>query len=104
MAPTKSSHPRQIEQESDARAPNFPIGPNHEDDNTNQGSDDAGVPNLSIGLDHEDEDGENGSHNPSAHLNLNQDENEEDVRNAEHEGDENEEDKENDEQALVGAL
>jgi hypothetical protein len=37
-------------------------------------------------------------------LNLNQDENEEDARHAEHEGDENEEDERNDEQALVGAL
>jgi hypothetical protein len=37
-------------------------------------------------------------------LNLNQDENEEDARHAEHEGDENKEDERNDEQALVGAL
>jgi hypothetical protein len=72
MAPTKSSRPRQIEEESDARAPNLPIGP-----------------------DNEDEDGGNGCHSPSAYLNLNQDENEEDSRNVEHEGDENEEDEGN---------
>jgi hypothetical protein len=104
MAPTKSSHSRQIEEESDTGAPNLPIGPDHEDDITNQGSDDAGVPNLPIGLDHEDEDGDNKSHSPSAYLNLNQDENEEDARNAEHEGDENEEDEENAKQALMDAL
>jgi hypothetical protein len=43
MAPTKSSRPRQIEEESGAGASNFPIGSDHEDDTTNQGSDDAGA-------------------------------------------------------------
>jgi hypothetical protein len=62
------------------------------------------VPNLPIGLDHEDEDGDNKSHSPSAYLNLNQDENEEDARNAEHEDDENEEDEGNAKQALMDAL
>jgi hypothetical protein len=57
---------------------NFPRGLDHEDDTTNQGSGDAGAPNLLIGPDHEDEDGDNGSHITSAYLNLNQDENEED--------------------------
>jgi hypothetical protein len=104
MAPTKSSHPRQIEEERDAGASNLPIGPDHEDDTTNQGSGDVGVPNLPIGPDHEDEDGDNESHSPSANLNLNKDDNEEDARNVEHEGDENEEDEENVEQVLVGAL
>jgi hypothetical protein len=104
MAPTKSSHPRQIEEVSGAGAPNFPIGPDHEDDTTNQGSGDAGALNLPVGPDHEDEDGDNGSHSPSAYLNLNQDENKEDDENAEHEGDENEEDEGNAEQAVVGAL
>jgi hypothetical protein len=66
MAPTKSSCPWQMEEESDARAPN-----------------------LLIRSDHEDEDGDNESHSPSTYLNLNQDENEEDARNVEHEGDEN---------------
>jgi hypothetical protein len=69
MALTKSSRPKQIEEENDAGVPNFPIGLNHEDDTTNQGSGDAGAPNLPIGLDHEDEDGGNVSHNPSAYLN-----------------------------------
>jgi hypothetical protein len=59
---------------------------------------------LPIGPDHEDEDSDNGSQSPSTYLNLNQDENEEDARNAEHEGDENEEDEENAEQALVAAF
>jgi hypothetical protein len=95
MAPTKSSCPRQIEEESDAGVPNFPIGLDHEDDTTNQGSGDARAPNLPIGPDHEDEDGDNESHSPSAYLNLNQDENEEDARNTEYEGDENEEDEGN---------
>jgi hypothetical protein len=104
MAPTKSSYPRQIEEESDAGASNFPIGIDHEDDTTNQGSGDVGAPNLPIGPDHEHEDGDNESHSPSAYLNLNQDENEEDARNAKHEGDENEEDEGNAEQVLVGAL
>jgi hypothetical protein len=90
MAPTKSSRPRQIEEESDARAPNFLIGPDHEDDTTNQGSGDGRAPNLSIGPDHEDVDGHNESHSPSAYWNLNQDENEEDAINIEHGGDENE--------------
>jgi hypothetical protein len=104
MAPTKSSCPRQIEVESDTRVPNFPIGPDHEDDTTNQGSGHAGAPNLPLGPDHEDEDGGNRSHSPSTYLNLNQDENEEDVRNAKHEGNENEEDEGNAEQVLVDAL
>jgi hypothetical protein len=81
MAPTKSSCPRQIEEESD-----------------------AGAPNLLIGPDHEDEYGDNESHSPSTYLNLNQDENEEDARNVEHEGDENEEDEGNAMQTLVDAL
>jgi hypothetical protein len=105
MAPAKSSHPRKIEEESDSAAPNLPIGPDHDDDTTNQGSGDTGAPNLSIlGLDHEDKDGDNENHSPSTYLNLNQDENEEDATNVEHEGDENEEDEGNAEQALVGAL
>jgi hypothetical protein len=95
---------RQIEEKSDAGAPNFPIGPDHEDDTTNHGSGDAGAPSLPIGPDHEDEDGDNKSHSPSADLNLNQNENEDDATNAEDEGDQNEEDEENAEQALVGAL
>jgi hypothetical protein len=104
MAQTKSSRPRQTEEESDARAPNLPIGPDHEDDTTNQEIGDAREPNLPIGPDHEDEDGDNKSHNPSTYLNLNQADEEDDARNAEHEGDENEEDEENAEQALVGTL
>jgi hypothetical protein len=105
MAPTKSSRPRQIEEESDATVPNLPIGPDHEDDTTNQESGDAGAPNLPIlGPVHEDEDSDNKSHSPSTYLNLNQDENEEDATNAEHEGDGNEEDEGNVEQALVGTL
>jgi hypothetical protein len=105
MAPTKSIRTRQIEEESDVRAPNLPIGLDHEDDTTNQGSGDVGAPNLpTVGPDYEDEDGDNKSHSPSSYLNLNQDENEEDATNAEHEGDENEEDKGNAEQVLVGAL
>jgi hypothetical protein len=72
MAPTKSSYPRQIEEESDAEASNFLIGPNHEDDTTNQGSGEAGVPNLLIlRPDHEDENGDNKNHSPSTYLNLN---------------------------------
>jgi hypothetical protein len=104
MAPTKSSRPRQIEEESDAGASNLPLGSDHEDDTTNQGSDDVEVPNLPMGSDHDDEDGDNECHSPSTNLNLNQDENEEDARNVEHEGDENEEDEGNAEQDLVGAL
>jgi hypothetical protein len=105
MTPTKSSRLRQTEEESDAAAPNWPIGPDHEDDTTNQGSGDAGAPNLTIlGPDHEDEDGDNENHSPDTFLNWNQDENEEDATNAEHEGDGNEEDEGNAEQALVGAL
>jgi hypothetical protein len=105
MALTKSSHPRQIEEESDAAAPNLPIGPDHEDDITNQGSGDAGAPDLPIlGSDHEDEDGDNENHSPSTYLNLNQDENEEDAINAECEGDGNEEDEGSVEQAIVGTL
>jgi hypothetical protein len=105
MAPTKSSRPRQIEEESDVAAPNLPIGPDHEDDTTNKGSGDAGAPNLPIlGPDHKDEDGDNEFHSPSSYLNLNQDENEEDATNVEHESDGNEEDEGNAEQALVGAL
>jgi hypothetical protein len=67
--------------------PNLPIGLDHEDDTTIQESGDAGVPNLPIGPDYEDEDGDNESHSSSAYLDLNQDENEEDARNAKHEGD-----------------
>jgi hypothetical protein len=105
MARTKSSHPRQTEEESDARASNLLIGPDHEDDTTNQRSGDVEAPNLSIlWPDHEDEDGDNESHSPSTYLNLNQDENEEDATNAEYEGDGNEEDEGNVEQALAGAL
>jgi hypothetical protein len=104
MAPTKSSHPRQIEEESNARVPNFSIGPDHEDNTSNQGISDAGAPNLPIGLDLDDEDGDNESHSPTDYLNLNQDENEKDSRNAKHEGDENAEDEGNTEQVLVDAL
>jgi hypothetical protein len=115
MARTKLSRTRQIEEESDIGASNLPIGPNHQDDTTNQGSGDAGAPNLPIlGPDHEDEDGDNDNHSPSVYLNLNQDDEEDDARNVEHEGDENEEDGGNarstehegdeNEQALVGAL
>jgi hypothetical protein len=50
---------------------------------------------LLIGPNHEDEDGDNGSHSPTDYLNLNQDENEEDARNAEYAADENEEDEGN---------
>jgi hypothetical protein len=104
MAPAKSSHLRKIEEESDAGAPNLPIGPDHEDGTTNQGNGDAGASNLPIvGPDREDEDGDE-SHSPSVYLNLNQDENEEDATNVEHEGNENEEDEGNVEQALVGSL
>jgi hypothetical protein len=104
MALTKSSRPRQIEEESGAGVSNLPIGQDLEDDTTNQGSGDARVPNLPIGPDHEDENGYNESQSPSTYLNMNQDENEEDARNAEQESDENEEDEGNAEQALVGAL
>jgi hypothetical protein len=76
MAPTKSSHPRQIEEERDAGAPNLTIGPDHVNGTSNQGSGDAGAPNLLIvGPDHEDEDGDNKSQSPSIYLNLNQNEN-----------------------------
>jgi hypothetical protein len=81
MAPTKSSYPRQIKEESDAT-----------------------THNLSIGPDHEDEDGDNEIHSPSSYLNLNHTENEEAATNAKHEGDGNEEDERNVVQALVGAL
>jgi hypothetical protein len=105
MAPIKSSHRRKIEEESDARAPNFPIGPDLEDDTTNQGRGDAGAPILPrLGLDFDNEDGDNEVHSTSSYLNLNQDENEGDATNAKHEGDVNEEDKGNAEQALVGTL
>jgi hypothetical protein len=105
MAPTKSSHPRQIEEESDVGVPNLPIGPDHEDGTTNKGSADVGAPNLPIvEPDREDEDGDNESHSPSIYLNLNQDENEEDATSVEHEGNENEEDEGNAEQALVVSL
>jgi hypothetical protein len=102
MTLRKSSCQRQIEEESDAGAPNFPIRLDHENDTANQGSDDAGAPNLSIGPDHEDGYGDNRSYSPSAYLNLNQDENEEDARNAEYESDDNEEDKGNVEQSSSG--
>jgi hypothetical protein len=100
MEPTKSCRPRQVEEESDAGAPNLAIVPDHEDDTTKQGSGDVGVPNFPIEPDQEDEDGDNGSHSPTDYLNFNHDdipqvENEEDSRNAEHEGDENEEDEGN---------
>jgi hypothetical protein len=105
MTPTKSSRPRQIEEESDVGVPNLLIGSYHEDGITNQESGDAGVSNLPIvGPNCEDEDGDNESHSPSIHLNLNQDENEEDTTNIEHEGNGNEEDEGNAEQALVGSL
>jgi hypothetical protein len=92
MTLTKSSRPRQIEEESDVGAPNLPIGPYYDDDTTNQGSGDTEAPNFPIGPNHEDEDGYNGSHSPTDNLNLNRDKNEEDARNVEHEGDGNEED------------
>jgi hypothetical protein len=104
MARTESCRPRQIEEESDVGVPNLPIGLDHEDDTTNQGSGDVRVPNLSIGPDHEDEDGDNESHSPSAYLTLNQDENEEDARNDEHGSNENEGDEGNAEQALVSTF
>jgi hypothetical protein len=105
MAPTKLSHGRQSEEESDAGVPNFPIGPDLEDDTTNQGRGDAGAPIFpTLGLDFDDEDGDNEVHGPISYLNLNQDENEGDATNAEHEGDANEEDEGNAEQALVGTL
>jgi hypothetical protein len=105
MAPTKSSRPRQIEEESGAGVPNFPTGRDYEDDTTNQGSGDARALNLPIlGLDHE-EDGDNKIPSPSSYLNLDQHENEEDASNAEHASDVNEEEEEeNDEQALVNTL
>jgi hypothetical protein len=72
MAPIKSSHRRKIEEESDARAPNFPIGPDLEDDTTNQGRGDAGAPILPrLGLDFDNEDGDNEVHSTSSYLNLN---------------------------------
>jgi hypothetical protein len=89
MTRTKSSCPRQTEEESDAGVPNLPIGLDFKNDTTNHGSGDARAPNLPIGPDHEDEYGDNENHSPSMYLNLNQD-NEEDVGNAEHEGSENE--------------
>jgi hypothetical protein len=68
----------------------LPIGPDHEDDTTNQVSGDVRASNFPVlGLDHEDEDGDNENHSPSVYLNLNQDDEEDDARNAEHEGDEN---------------
>jgi hypothetical protein len=83
---------------------NLPIGPDHEDDTTNQGSGDAGAPNLPIlEPEHENEDGDNENHSSSVYLILNQDDKEDDSRNDEHEGDEKE-DEGNVEQALVGAL
>jgi hypothetical protein len=104
MARTKSSCLRQTEEESDTGAPNLPIGIDHEDDTTNQESGDPRAPNLPIGPDHEDEDGDNECHSPSTYLNLNQDDEEYDARNAKHEGDELEEDEGIVEQALVDAL
>jgi hypothetical protein len=89
VASTKSSYPRQIEEESGAGVPNFPKGPDHEDDTTNQRSGDAGATNLPIlGL---DGDGGNGIPSPSSYLNLDQREHE-DEGNAQHEGDANKED------------
>jgi hypothetical protein len=74
MARTKSSRPRQTEEESDVGEPNLSIGPYHENDTTNQESGDTKAHNLPIlGPDHEDEDGDNKSHNPSTYLNFNQD-------------------------------
>jgi hypothetical protein len=81
MAPTKSSHPRQIEEESSVGAPNLSI----------------------LGPDHDNEDGDNEIPSPSSYLNLDQHENEEDVANAEYEGDVNKEEG-NIEQALVNTL
>jgi hypothetical protein len=76
MTPTKSSRRRQIDEESDAGAPNFPIGPDLEGGTTNQGRGDAGAPILPrLGPDFDDEDGDNEVYNPSSYLNLNQDEN-----------------------------
>jgi hypothetical protein len=86
MARTKSSRPRQTKEESNTRAPNLPIRPDFENDTTNQGSGDAGALNLPIVPDHEDEDGDNENHSPSMYLNLNQDNEEDDARNAEHGG------------------
>jgi hypothetical protein len=72
--------------------PTLPIGQDFKNDTTNQGSDDARAPNLPIGLDHDDEDGDNKNYSPSMCLDLNQDDEEDDARNAKHEGSENEED------------
>jgi hypothetical protein len=119
MRRTKSSHPRKTKEESDAGAPNLPIGLDFENEITNQGTGDAGAPNLPIGLDHEDEYDDNKNHSPSVYLNLNKDDEEDDAGNAEHQGSENEEDDDrnvehegdvyeedegNAEQALVGTL
>jgi hypothetical protein len=68
MASTKSSHPRQIEEESGVRAPNFPKGPDHEDDTTNQGCGYAGATNLQILGPYGD--GDNEIPSPSSYLNL----------------------------------
>jgi hypothetical protein len=104
MAPTKSGRPRQIEEESGAEAPNFPIWPDQEDETTNQASGDAGAPNLPIlGPDH-DEDGDNEIPSPSSYLNLDQHDNEEDATNAKHEGDVNEEEEGKANQALEDTL
>jgi hypothetical protein len=83
MAPTKSSHPRQIEKESGARVSNFPTGPDHEDDTANKGSGDAEAPNLPTGPDLEDEDGGCEIPSSSSYLNLDQHEKEEYAINAE---------------------
>jgi hypothetical protein len=100
MAPTKSSHPRQIEKGSGVGVPNLPIRPDHEDNTTNQGRCDAEAPNLPTGPDLEDEDGDREIPSPSSYLNLDQHGNEEDATNAEqalaptnveHEGDVSEE-------------
>jgi hypothetical protein len=80
MAPTKSSHRRQIEEECDTGASNFPIGPDLEDDTTNHGRGDARAPILPrLGPYFDDEDGDNEVHSPNSYLNLNQDENEGDA-------------------------
>jgi hypothetical protein len=104
VAPTKSGCPRQIEEESGAKAPNLPIGSDHEDETTNHGSDDAGAPNLPILGPNHDKDGDNEIPSPSSYLNLDQHDNEEDATNAEHEGDVNEDEEGKANQALVDTL
>jgi hypothetical protein len=50
--------------------PNLLIGQDFKNDTINQGSDDARAPNLPIGLDHDDEDGDNKIYSPSVCLEM----------------------------------